>query len=318
VGDVNADLRRLLADRGGLATWAEACAETRRDAVEWASRRGQVVRPYPGVIADPRCGDVRLPGALVAAGPESALSHTTALAVWRLPVPAADEVHVMTASNRRVRLPGLVGHRRAGFVAAPPTVVIRDGLRVTNLETSLVDGWPLLDGDERRAPLIMAVNDRRTTPSRVRAVLEQRTNLFGSRTMAALLGLLEAGCRSELELFGHCDVFTGPGFEGLQWQVPVKVRDKSFVLDAYDPVSGTNFELDGRKYHDSRSDRERDLRRDALLSSCGIHPIRFTHKRLHAEVAEVRREALGTIEVRRGLGRLVNGIVIGNPLGRRG
>jgi hypothetical protein len=306
-------LRRFLDSRDGLATWADACAAVNRGAVRWALDCNQVVQPLPGLVADPAV-DVRLRAALMAAGPDAALSHTTALGVWRLPVPDSKLVHVMTGPGRRIRLPRIVAHRRSGFTAEPPAVVVRSGLRVTNLETSLVDAWPLLDGDEQRAPLILAVNGRRTTPQRVRAALVGQPRLARRVVLVNVLDLLEAGCRSELELFGFTDVFAGSGFETLQWQVPVRVGPRTYWLDAYDPESATNFELDGRRYHSSEADRERDLRRDAKLAACGILPVRYTHTRLHTMVAEVRQEALGTMAVRRGLGQYVRGALIGSPV----
>jgi hypothetical protein len=246
------------------------------------------------------------------AGPESALSHTTALSVWQLPVARTDESHVMTGPGRRIRVNEIVAHRRKGFVAAPPMVVVRSGLRITNLPGTLVDAWPLLAADEQRAPLILAVSDRRTTVGRVRVALDCRPKLPGFRAMSGLLDLIEAGCRSELELYGYTDVFVGPGFENLWWQVPVRIGARTIWLDAYDPESATNFELDGRKYHDSPRDRERDLRRDALLDECGIHPVRYTHTRLHHEPADVRRQARNIMATRRGLGQRVHGAVIGS------
>ena len=105
------------------------------DVVEWASRSGAVVRPYPGVVADPAVWLpapepwVRWRAAVMAAGPEVALSHTTALAVWRLPVPEEARVHLLTGPGRRIRIPGIVGHRRTGFVVEPPAVLNRRGCR---------------------------------------------------------------------------------------------------------------------------------------------------------------------------------------------
>ena len=66
-------------------------------------------------------------------------------------------------------------------------------------------------------------------------------------------------------------MFTGPGFERLRWQVPVRAKGRRYWLDAFDEATLTNFELDGAKYHSSPRSRELDLARDAALAD-GRHP----------------------------------------------
>jgi very-short-patch-repair endonuclease len=86
---------------------------------------------------------------------------------------------------------------------------------------------------------------------------------------------------------------------GLRWQVPVPVGDRTIYLDAYDEIGRINFELDGRKYHSSVLDRERDLRRDAALAAMGIMVVRFTHGRLVREPDEVRVQVVAAMAARR-------------------
>jgi hypothetical protein len=307
---VNPALQRFLDRSGGAATWAAACAATSDGTVEWAVRTGQLLRPYHGVLADPSHPGGALRSALVLAGGGAALSHTTALSVWRLAVAADSSVHVMTGPDRRIRVPGIVAHRRTGFLPEPPWAVVRGNLRVTVLDTTLVDSWPLLAGDAQRAPLITAVAGRMTTPGRVAAQLAGRPRLWQRARLGGLLALLAAGCHSPLELWGFQQVFTGPGFTRLRWQVPVRLNGRRIYLDALDEESATNFELDGAAYHTSAADRARDLRRDAQLAGLGILTMRFTSRRLHDEVPVVRGEALAAMAARRGLGersRLVTG-----------
>ncbi|MEU4473288.1 DUF559 domain-containing protein [Micromonospora sp. NPDC023888] len=45
-------------------------------------------------------------------------------------------------------------------------------------------------------------------------------------------------------------------------------------------------------------EREIDLRRDALLATIGILVVRFTHRRLTADPAQVRRETLAILAAR--------------------
>lgn len=154
---VNRVLADVLATHDGVVGWRAACAGVGEGVVKWASRSGAVLRPYPGVLVDPAAWlpapdpPRRWRAALIAAGPGAALSHTTALAAWRLPVPEDDTVHVMCGPGRKTGLTGIVGHRRRGFTVPGPLVRMRGGLPVTALETSLIDAWPLLTADEQRA-----------------------------------------------------------------------------------------------------------------------------------------------------------------------
>ncbi|MBO0868057.1 MAG: hypothetical protein J2P15_05785 [Micromonosporaceae bacterium] len=307
---VNLALQRFLDRSGGAATWAAACTATSEGIVEWAARSGQVLRPHYGVVADPAHPGARLRSALLRAGRGAALSHTTALSIWRLAQPSTP-VHVMTGQDRRIRVPGIVAHRRAGFQPEPPWAVVRDGLMVTALDTTLVDSWPLLAGAARRGPLIAAVADRMTTAERVAAALAARPRLRQRAQLAELLALLAAGCHSELELWGFQHVFTGPGFERLRWQVPVRLSGRRIYLDALDEDSATNFELDGAAYHTAAVDRARDVRRDAQLAGLGILTMRFTYQRLYHDVPAVRGEALAAMAARRGLGERSRLLVTG-------
>jgi very-short-patch-repair endonuclease len=194
-----------------------------------------------------------------------------------------------------------VAHRRAGFVAEPPDVLVRGGTPVTRLERSIVDAWPLASGDRQRAPLLRAVSERMTTAARVVEAVALAPQLAGKDALRDLLGKIVAGCRSELELWGHDRVFVGPGMPRLERQVPVSLGSRLVYLDVYDPETRTNFELDGAKWHSSPQQRERDLRRDAALAARGIMVVRFTHDRLVREPEQVRLEVLAILAARRNL-----------------
>lgn len=192
-------------------------------------------------------------------------------------------------------------HRRDGFTAAPPHAIARGGWPVTRLETSIVDSWPMLDADAQRTSAILAVGRRLTTPDRLRVALADRPRLPGRRVLAALIGKLAAGCRSELELWGYDVVFRDPALASLRWQVPVTVPQGRVHLDLYDEETRTNFELDGAKHHAGPLDRERDLRRDAALAVAGITVVRFTHDRLVHSPADVRAQAVAILAARRAM-----------------
>ncbi len=270
--------------------------------LEHATTTGALLRLFPQVYvtADRQHeDDVRFRAALAYAGRFSALSHLSALAVWQLPGGTALPVHVTTPhSVRRRSRPGVVVHRRGSFDLDVDTV-LRRGLRVVRLEHSLIESWPLLPAETRRAPLIQAVSDRLTTPERVRAVLDLMPTASGRRDVIRLVNLLDAGCHSALELWGYDRVFRGPEFRDLRRQVPVRLGERTVYLDLYAERERVDIELDGERWHTGPDDRERDARRDAALAARGIMVVRFSHRRLHDEPDGVRREVLDILSSRR-------------------
>lgn len=307
VSAVNAALEAALLRHDGVLTWSAALRWAPEHVLCHAVRAGHVAVPFRRALMHPSVGDQRpamYRAALACAGPGAALSHTTALAVWGLAADNGGEVHLMTGPQRRVRVRGLVAHRRAGFVAEPPQVVVRAGVPVTALERSVVDAWgqlAVVGSDVRRAPLLRAVNSRMTTPTRVAEVLDRSARLRGRSELSGLLAKLRAGCRSELELWGYDRVFTGPGMPVVRWQVPVTVAGQTWYLDVLHEPSRTNFELDGTRWHADPRQREHDLRRDAALATLAIHSVRYSHDRLTREPERVRREILAIIAARSGI-----------------
>ena len=273
-----------------------------RNALDNAVGRGRLVRAFPRVYVVAECLDdphVRRQAALAYAGSEAALSHTTALAVWGLYDDATAMIHVIAPSHRRLRAAeGIAVHRRAAFATAHDAVV-RNGLCVTRLEQSIVDSWPVVALSRRRDAVIRAVSERMTTPERLRRVAAVAPNLRGRAELLGLIHLLDVGCRSELEIWGHAHVFLGPGMPRFQWQRPVRIGRRTVYLDVYAEPERVNFELDGAAWHASPTQRERDLKRDAALATMGIVVVRFSHQRLTRDPEGVRREVLAILRAHR-------------------
>jgi very-short-patch-repair endonuclease len=302
---VNRVLRALVAAGDGIVRRSDAVTVLDHDVLDRAVRSGQLIRPYPGILLDPGLRGDRaalIRAAVAYADGRAAVSHLSGLALWRLPVPDRGPVHLTSPAVHRLRgAPGLVVHRRAEIDLGPPDVVVRDGCPVTRLDRCIVDSWPMLDGDAQRAPVIQAIAGRMTTPERLRLALDETPRLGGRRYLRRLVDLLEAGCRSELELWGYAYVFRG--FR-MRRQVPVRIDGRTVYLDVYDEIGRVNFELDGAKYHASARDRERDLRRDAALAVLGIAVVRFTHDRLLREPGAVRRQIREILAARRMVNRV--------------
>lgn len=296
------EIRRLLETHGGVVRRADLIAEVPKHVVDWALTAGHLVRVAPQVYADAAfLGQpmTKLRTALRYGGENAALSHLTGLSLWGLPLPPDVPIHLTTDSRQLTADPSFVVHRRRGFRAEPPLVVTRAGLAVVRLETCLVDGWPLLEGYERRAPLIAAVQQRLTTAARVRTVAVQSTRLPGRASLLELVDLLESGCHSELEIWGFRHVFRHRMLPPAQRQLPVSLGGRRVYLDVAYPDEMVDVELDGSRYHFPGDKREHDMRRDAGLAAAGWLVVRFSHRRLHEQPDVVRREVQTTLEVRR-------------------
>ncbi len=316
VDGVNPVLRELVERGGGLVTRVAAEQVVPAWTVQRACGDGDLVRVLPGVLVaahllDGRRSDLpaitRLDPAMghraVCAWAQGcgALSHLSALDVWGLRRHVAGQpLHLSAPAEAGLRSrPGIVVHRRLGFVLEPPQVVARRGLPVSHLDQTLVDSWPLLPLDERPAPVIWAVNDRMTTPGRLRTALQSVPKLTGRAALRTLLTRLAEGCRSPLEIWGHDQVFIGPGMPVFRRQARVRVGPRTMYLDLLAERERVNIELDGATTHGNLREREVDLRRDALLATIGIVVVRFAHRRLIHEPDEVRRETLAILAHRR-------------------
>jgi hypothetical protein len=299
---VHEAIQDVLTAHDGVAVRHEFLNVVNHRVLERAVKHGQLVLPFPRTYmsaahsGDP---DALIKAAVTYAERTAALSHISALKIWGLPAPPSGPIHLSAGPAGHLRgAPGLVIHRRKHLVMEPPDVVVRKGLPVTQLEATIVDSWPLLDGDAKRAPAIVAVSNQLTTPDRLLAALDLHPRLAGRRQLLRLIELIGAGCRSALELWGYQYVFTGRPFVNLVWQFPVRIHGHVVYLDALDPATGTNFELDGSRYHSSPLQRERDLRRDAALQTLGIAVVRLSHQRLTREPRNVRAEAVSILAAR--------------------
>ncbi|WP_225854459.1 DUF559 domain-containing protein [Micromonospora sp. ALFpr18c] len=313
---VHATLRTLLDRRGGLATRRDVLRVAPPWTLQSACRAGRLVRVLPQVYVDAtlvRDTPTELPilaridpelarrAALAYGGGRAALSRLTALDVWGLRrQPPGEPMHLdLPVGSGLSGRPHLVVRRRPGFTTEPPHAVIRRGVPVTRLDRTLVDCWPLLPTVDRAGVLIRAVNDRLTTPQRLVAALGEVPRLIDRPALRALVDRLAAGCRSPLEIWGHDHVFTGPGMPAFTRQARVRVGGRTIYLDMFAEAERVDIELDGATSHGDPTEREIDLRRDALLATKGILVVRFSHRRLLADPAQVRQETLAILASRR-------------------
>jgi hypothetical protein len=174
-------------------------------------------------------------------------------------------------------------------------------LPVLGLARSLVDAWawasstrlnPRASTDMAavRHAIIGAVRDGQVAVEAVRAESTAQRMHAGRRTLGRLLDLVEGGCQSELEVFGVLHVLHFPGLPACAQQHEVTVPGLRVRLDAAWPELRVAVELDGHRFHSSRADRERDMRRDTALAASGWVVLRFSYERLTTDPDGCRRE----------------------------
>jgi very-short-patch-repair endonuclease len=277
-------------DRKTVARWVEA---------------GHLRRLHPGVYAVPDAAAnwrARLEAAVHAT--DGVVSHRSALALWDL-APAGGPVHVTVEHTRSGRgSAGVVLHRTRDL---RDTIRRINGLPVSCVERAVVDSWGRPAGLSRadvRAAAIAAVRRRLCLPRQLSDEVERRPCLAGRGALVHLIALLADGCQSELEIWGCLQVLRGPGMPPFVQQRRISVGGEVFVLDAaYDEVK-LAVEMDGAAWHGSREQRERDIRRDALLATVGWQTLRFGHRRLTAAPEGCRRDVLAAYTARSRLFRL--------------
>jgi very-short-patch-repair endonuclease len=173
------------------------------------------------------------------------------------------------------------------------------GLITATVAPAVVASWPLLVGPDQRGPAITAVRTRLITSAALAAELAHHPRLAGRRELSSLIGLLEAGCESELEIWGHVHVFDVPGLRHAVRQKVVRANGKMYRLDHAYEDERLAVEMDGMRFHSSREQRERDMRRDADLATIAWQTLRLSHHRLHHDVLGCRRDTLATLAARR-------------------
>ncbi|MGY1619867.1 DUF559 domain-containing protein [Geodermatophilus sp. SYSU D00691] len=297
------DLVALVGRDGAVRTRDLLTRVDRHSVARWV-RTGRLLRPHPGVVVIPERFDEwhtrALAGVLATGG---AVSHASALALWRV-APKADPLHLCVRATRRaVKSPGLVVHRVRHL--DPDRV---GGLPVTDLPRALVDTWGLAsrsgrrrDVEMARGAVITALRERRVRPAALRAEVTAQTAVADRSGLIALIDLVEGGCHSELEIWGVLDVLRGPGMPTFVQQHRVVLPHTTVHLDAAIPELKIAVELDGAAFHGSADDRERDTRRDVALAALGWVVLRFSYRRLTREPEACRHEILRVCAARRAM-----------------
>jgi very-short-patch-repair endonuclease len=298
------DLITLLGPAGVIRSDDLVRRVDRHTVAHWV-RQGRLVRPHRGVLVLPeRSGDWRTRALAGVLATDGALSHWSALALWRV-IPPTGPVHLSVPAGRRASgSPGLVVHRAR--VLEPDRI---GGLPVTVLSRALVDSWGLAlraggrirDVEIARAAVITTIRERQVSPAALRADVLARRALPGRAGLLDLITKVVGGSHSELEISGVDHVLTGPGMPRFVRQFTVALPHGHVRLDAAVPELRMAIEFDGAAFHGDPAARERDIRRDVALAALGWVVLRFSYRRLTTEPEACRRDILTVCAARRSM-----------------
>lgn len=286
----------------GWTTWEALTAQVDRKTVARWLTSGQLQRLQPGMYALPAVAldwRTRVEAAAHATG--GVVSHRSALALWDL-APPGGPIHLTVEIGRSGRgTPGIALHRTREL---SDTIRRVDGLPVSCVERAVVDTWGApagLSRAELRAAAITSVRRRLCQARQLFAEVERRPCLRGRGALLQLVGLLADGCQSELEIWGCLNVLRGPGMPAFTLQHRVEVAGQRFVVDAACEDVKLAVEMDGAAWHGSQNQRERDIRRDALLATIGSQTLRFGFRRLTSSAGACQRDIMAAYRARRRL-----------------
>ncbi len=221
------------------------------------------------------------------------LSHVSAAELWTLPV--AREygiVHVTTPARHHPAVAGVRVHRRP--LAASEQLRLEQ-LPVTSRTRTLIDclgslpmpaALGLLDGALRRGWI--------SVPG-LREQVHCAKYRYGVRQLARILEEATTGSWSEAERRLH-RLLIDAGIEGWTANAPVHLGDgRTAYVDVWFFAQRLAIEVDGRAWHESAGQFQRDRARQNGLVLCGCTVLRFTWADLTGQperVLEAIRRAL--------------------------
>lgn len=291
-------LERVARRQYGVVTAEQAMASgLSRDAIRWRLARGRWQILQRGVYLThngPFGHRETAQAVLLRAGSPAALSHESALWVWRLaPAPERWTVLVPNARRRQVSGADLVRSRRF-------TQRTVDGLAVTSVQRAIVDvaDRPCARMDDVIALVASACQRNVTTAHRLLTELADRRAHRRRRQLRLVLGDVSEGIESLAEhRFLHC-VVRAHGLPSFTLQ---RIADGGRV-DFDNAEFKVCSEVDGLAFHSGarfRADRLRDRR----ASARGVLTVRSTWWDVEEEPCDLARDLAHTLRRRGWAGR---------------
>jgi len=259
---------------------------------------GSIVRLLPGIYCAPENSHsfyTRAHAALAWAGPEAALSGSSALFLWDLIDEVPSTIEILVPWERRPRGPAWL---KVSRTTRSFEVRTRGALRVVTPAHAVIRGYGRAAASSRGDLVYRAVRERRATVTELRRALDLVPRVRNRRELERHIENARIGAHSPLEARAARSVFNGAPFQRFVRQHEVVVEGSQFRLDMFDPVTRTAIELDSDSHHSSDEARLRDIRRDALLATIGIQTLRLSSHALANEPEWCRQVVIETIKAR--------------------
>ena len=161
---------------------------------------------------------------------------------------------------------------------------MKHGVRVTSPARTLLDLAAVTPRDLVERLTEEALVQRVVTESEIRATVAQAAGRPGVRKLREVIDLLDEPSFTRSE--GEKRLRSLLRSAGLPLPL-TNVKRAGWEVDAVWDAQRLVVEVDGRKFHDTGSQFERDRRKDADLVLAGFRVLRFTWRRLTREPAEV-------------------------------
>jgi putative AbiEi antitoxin of type IV toxin-antitoxin system len=241
---------------------------------------GDLRRVHRGVYADGRSqlsDRGRLHAALLALGKGSWLPGETGVAAWGLRTGVPAVIEVALVADHTPRHPGL-RIRRVVHPPHPSEIKIRNGLRVSSIPRMLIE---LAAGggstDDVLTLVDAAARKNLLNVGELVATLDRNANRRGTAKVRAACAayLPHPGRKSKLEQSFDRWLAVHP-------EIPEPQRNVylgPWEIDCYWPDRRLVLELDGREFHITAEDFERDRLKDAWLQLNGNKVLRVTWRR---------------------------------------
>jgi hypothetical protein len=260
-------------------------------AIDRRLRAGRLHRIHRGVYAvgHPLLSETgRRWAAVLACGADAVLSDRSAADAWGLRPSATATMHVSVGPLTRVRLRGIVAHRRSLF---GDEVTELEGLPLTTPARTLVDlAAGGLRGRQLEAALDRAAEPLRVDFGEIHRLLERHAGRPGVPALGALLTRYAPGSINTLSVLEEivlelCDEHGLP-----RPLVNAVVEGKR--RDFYWPHARLVVEADGFAYHHSPAALDDDRERDVRLTLAGFTVLRFTYAQCTRRRSYVRDSLL--------------------------
>jgi very-short-patch-repair endonuclease len=225
-------------------------------------------------------------GAVLGCGPGAVLSHRSAAALWGLRPSSRPLIDVTTSRRLRRRPSGIDTHIAVSL--QPRDTSRRRGIPCTTAARTLLDLAGVIDrgGLERTCDQAEALRvlDCRDLGD----VLARAGGRRGVRTLRAVLAEREPGraTRSELEA-KFLALCSDGGLPRPRTNSRVALEGHSIEVDFLWPQQRLVAEVDGYRFHATRSGFEHDRSRDRRLLIAGYRVVRFTWRQLSEDPDDV-------------------------------